>query len=41
MKEVQELYEAIYDWTFARNNFQKKPGNERAGAPRKEIYGGG
>ena len=24
MKEVQELYEAIYDKPFARNNFQKK-----------------
>lgn len=24
MKEVQELYEAIYDRPFARNNFQKK-----------------
>jgi ADP-ribose pyrophosphatase YjhB (NUDIX family) len=24
MKEVQELYEAVYDKPFARNNFQKK-----------------
>jgi hypothetical protein len=24
MKEVQELYEAIFDKPFARNNFQKK-----------------
>ena len=24
MKEVQELYEAVYDRPFARNNFQKK-----------------
>jgi len=24
MKEVQELYEAIFDKQFARNNFQKK-----------------
>jgi 8-oxo-dGTP diphosphatase len=24
MKEVQELYEAVYDKAFARNNFQKK-----------------
>lgn len=24
MKEIQELYEAIYDKPFARNNFQKK-----------------
>ncbi len=24
MKEVQELYEAVYDKLFARNNFQKK-----------------
>ena len=24
MREVQELYEAIYDKPFARNNFQKK-----------------
>ena len=24
MREVQELYEAIYDRPFARNNFQKK-----------------
>jgi len=24
MREVQELYEAVYDKPFARNNFQKK-----------------
>lgn len=24
MRELQELYEAVYDKTFARNNFQKK-----------------
>ena len=24
MKEVQELYEAVYNKPFARNNFQKK-----------------
>jgi hypothetical protein len=24
MKEIQELYEAVYDKPFAMNNFQKK-----------------